>query len=190
VLDIIRGKIRALIFDLIKSDFEVFTYTNSDVFTLSEDHIENLTAVLKNGIPLGSGEYSYSAITNKITIMVSLVSEDEIEVDFTHYKYSDTELTEYIRASLVWMSIYSYGGNDYELETEDDTDDIYPTPPNKDTDLIALVSSILIKPDYSKYVLPNVTVVYPRTKSKEGRIEELISKYKMSLGVNGTLEFE
>lgn len=186
MLDIIRGKIRALIPDLIKSDFEVLTYTNSDVFTLSEDHIEDITAVLKNGIPLGSGDYSYQELTNKITMLVSCVSDDEIEVDFTYFKYSDTELTEFIRASLVWMSIYSYGGNDYELEN----DDIYPTPPNKDTDLMALVSSIIIKPDYSKYILPNVTIVYPRTKSKEDKIEELISKYKMSSGVNGILEFE
>ncbi|GAG02806.1 unnamed protein product, partial [marine sediment metagenome] len=38
-LDNIRGKIRALISDLGKSDFETFTYTTSAIFTLSESNI-------------------------------------------------------------------------------------------------------------------------------------------------------
>ncbi len=181
----IYEKIRALITDLSKSDFETFSYTTSAIFTLSESNINPITKVLKNGTELGSGDYSYDSTTNKIEIIVSLIVEDIIEVDYTYYKYSDTELNEWIRASLVWISYYAFDETDYELESNE----IFPTPSNTTNDLISLVSSILIKPDYTTYRLPTLTVSYPRTMSKDERIQKLITRFNHGMGVNGTLEF-
>ena len=182
----IRTKISSLVEDLDKTDFEVFIYTTSSIFTLAEENISNITKVLKNGVELGSGQYSYDSTTNKITIIASLTADDKIEVNYTYTKYSDTELDGYIRAALVWISVYSTSDQDFELETTT----IEPTPTNREMDLIALVSSILIKPDYSEYRLPNLTVRYPRTMTKEKKIEMLIQKFNMGIGVSDVLEWD
>jgi len=180
-----KTKIRALIEDIGSSSFETFTYTTTNIFTIAQENI-TITKVLKNGVELGSGEYSFDSTTNKITITAALTSGDTIEVDYTFYKYGDTELIEFIRAALVWMSIYADCSTDYEIEEND----IYPTPDNKTEDMIALVASILIKPDYSEYRLPNLTVRYPRNITKEEKIERLVRKFHRGIGEISVLEWD
>lgn len=181
----IKTKIRSLIPDIAKSDSETFTYNTSAIFTLQESNIIDVSQVDKNGVALSSGEWSHDLTLSQVTVTESLMSNDIITVYYTFYKYSDTELTEYIRASIVWISYFGYNETDYELETTY----ISPTPDNKILDLIALIASILIKPDYSEYRLPNLTVKYPRTMCKEDRIEKLVSKFQYGLGVSDVLEF-
>ncbi len=183
----IRTKIRALIEDLAKSGIEVFTYSTSAIFTLQEDHITSLTAVLHNGDELGTGEYSFDSTTNKITINATVLKDDIIEVDYLYYKYSDTELSEYVRAGLVWISGYNPDGEN-DLGIEDG--EIFPTPSNRMEDLISLVSSILIKPDYNKYELPTVKVTYNGKIPKDQKIEKLILKYRMGVGITGVITFD
>jgi len=185
MLDTIRTKIRALVPDATKSDTETFTYESSAIFTLAESNIVTVSKVEKNGVELGSGTWDYDSSVNQVTISDSLSSGDVLVIYFTYTTYSDTELKEYVRASLVWMSSFGYQETVYELEEND----INPTPDKITTDLIALVASILIKPDYSQYSLPNLTVKYPRTMTKEDRIIKLISRFKHGLGVNGILDF-
>jgi hypothetical protein len=153
--------------------------------------------VLLNGFELEEGEYDFDSVTNKIEITPEsgsgneLSPDDIIEVDFTYNKYSDTELNDYIRASLVWISVYAYDEIDYELEEASGGELVIdPVPAVRTADLFALIASILIKPDFSQYKLPNVTVVYPRTMPKEERIEKLIGKFQMGLGVNDIIEFD
>lgn len=187
MLDVIRTKIRALVEDFGGSEFEVFTYTTSSIFTLAESNINSITKVLKNGSELGSGDYSYDSTTNKIEITIALVSEDIIEVDYTYNKYSDTELNSYASAGLVWISVFSHESEtDYEIENNY----IFPTPDNKTLDLIALIGAILIKPDWSRYSLPNMTVVYPRNMTKEDRIEKIVMRYNSGIGFNDVLTFD
>lgn len=192
MLAIIRQKIRALVEDApAKSDIETFTYTNSTIFTITSCNVVGISKVLRNGAELGSGEFDFDATTNKLEIILAsgseFAEEDIIEVDFVFNKYSDAEIDEFLRASLVWISIFSgEGTTDYELEDED----IYPTPDNKSTDLMALVASILIKPNYSRYSLPNVTVVYPKTMDKDEKIKKLIMNFNAGLGCNGIIEFD
>ena len=190
----IREKIRALIEDELKSGFETFLYTTANTFTVAQENITVVT-VLKNGIELSEAEYSFDEVTNKITITPesanALISGDIIEVDFTYYQYSNTELNNYIRAALVWISVYAYDDKDYELDEESGQEDVIdPTPDNRTTDLIALIVSIIIKPDYTQYRLPNVTVVYNGKIPKEIRIEKLISKFQTGLGVNEIIQFD
>jgi len=185
MLSQVRTKVRALIEDIAKSDFEVFTYTNSSIFKLSEPNILSIVEVTKNSSVLGSGDYSYDSTTNKLTITVALIQGDIITVNYTYTKYSDTELTEYVRAAIVWVSVYGSDETDYEIENEG----FYPTPDNKTLDLFALISSILIKPNYTIYRLPNLTVRYPRNKSKEEKIRVLVMQFNSGLGVTGVLEF-
>ncbi len=187
MLSNLRIKVKALVEDLSKTDFEVFSYENSTIFTLSEPNISTITKVLKNGINLGSGDYSYDSTTNKIEITASLTQGDLIEVDYIFSKYSDTELNEYIRASLVWISVINRYENDFELE--EDANIIVPTPNNSELDLIALVAAIIIKPNYNEYRLPNLTVRYPRTMSKEDKIQRIVSRFSSGIGIIGTINW-
>ena len=183
----IRLKIRSLCEDNKKSGFETFVYTSSNIFTIAQSNIVILK-VLLDGIE--TNDYEFDEDTNKIEFTVS-GSYSVIEVDYTYTKYSDTELNDYIRASLVWISVYCYDNMDYEFEEASGGEDyIAPTPENRTTDLIALIASIIIKPDWSVYKLPNVTVQYPRNMPKEERIERLIGKFNMGLGISGIIQFD
>lgn len=183
----IRDKTRALIEDLSKKSFESFPYTTSNVFTLAEENIDSITKVTLNGAELGTGEYSFDFTNNEITISVTgLGSGDIVVVKYTYYKYSDTEIAEYIKGALVWISYSDYQQSDFEIES----DEIFPTPDNRTEDLIALITSILIKPDWSEYELPTVTVRYPRTMDKDEKIEKLINRFKFGIGILELLEFD
>ncbi len=181
----IRSKIRALTEDLQSTDTETFEYVNSAIFTLQEENIEDITEVSLDGIALGSGDYSFDSSTNKLTIIASLSGVSNIEVVYTYYKYSDTEVDSYVKASLVWISIFDVSENDYEIED----DDIYPEPDGRTLDLIALIASILINPNWTEYKLPTVTVKYPRKWSKEEKIEKLISRFTLGTGVSDVIEW-
>jgi len=189
-IETLRTKTRALVNDIIKSDKETFTYTNSAVFSLAEENIESITQITKNGVALGTGEYSFSSITNEMTITPDTGNElsngDVIIISYTFYKYSTTELDEYIKASLVWMSVFDASENDFEIESGD----IYPVPDNRTLDLIVLIASILIKPNFSEYRLPNLTVRYPRKWSKEEKIERIISRFTIGLGISDIIEWD
>lgn len=190
-MDSIRDKVRALAKDFGDSDFELHEYTTSNIFTLAEPHITIITKVLRNGVELITDEYSYDSVTNKITI--NLVSGttfsvgDKVEIDFTYNKYSDSEITKYIIGAIAWISIFSYGEDDYEVDVEDDS--IHPNPDNKTEDLIAIIASILINPNYSQYSLPNLKVIYPKTMDKETRIQKIVSRFQMGLGISEIVTF-
>jgi len=183
----LRTKVRALSEDLSKKQTETFTYSSGDkVFTLQEENANSITSITKNGVALESGTYSFDTDTNELTISATLASGDVIVVKYVYYKYSDSEIDEYIRASLTWISIYSHCDTDFEFELED----IFPTPSSTEEDLISIISSILIRPNYSEYKLPNLTVKYPRTMDKETKIQRIIEKFYIGLGINGILEFD
>ena len=182
----LREKIRALTEDFHKNGVETFTYTVSSIFTLQENYPDNVTSITKNGIALASGDYSFDSTTNQVTISASLTSGDIIVIKYTYYKYSNSELDEYIRASLTWISILAYCKTDYEFEN----DDIYPTPDSRTEDLIAIIASILINPNYTEYRLPNLTVKYPQAMSKEEKIYKTISRFQIGLGIFDIIEFD
>jgi len=183
----LRRKTRALCSDFSKKGVETFTYSSGDkVFTLQEEYPTDITSVTVDGVALGSGEYSYDTDTNELDISGSGIvsSGDIIVVKYTYYKYSNSEIDEYIRGALAWISLTAYCESDFEFED----DDVYPTPNSKEEDLIAIISAILIKPNYSEYKLPNITVKYPRTMDKETKIQRIIEKFYRGLGIDGILE--
>lgn len=189
----VKTKIRALINDISKSSSETFTYTTSDIFTMSEPNVLTATDFTVNGNALDSGEtYALDTSTNKVTLTgASLTADDEVAISFSYYaKYSDTEITEYIRAALVYISIYSEC-QDYELETDGDGDyNFEPTPSNKQLDMIALVAAILINPNWLKYELPNVKITYAKPQSKEAKIRKLIIRMNSHDGYTELIKME
>lgn len=185
----LNEKIRALVQDSPKSGFEIFCYTTSNIFTIAQKNI-SITKVLLNGQEIT--DYTFDATTNKITIEASgLTTSDVIEVNYVYTKYSNTEIAEYIKSALVFISVFSKSDAfNFELEAESGGEySIVPTMDSHTSDLVALVASILIKPNYRSYKLPNISVSYPERWSKEEKIEKLIRKFQMGLGVNCMLKF-
>jgi len=184
----IREKIRALVVDGQKSGFQTFNYTTTNIFTIAQTNI-TLVQVLLDGNE--TTDYEFDETTNKIEITAS-GDYAIVEVDYLYNKYSDTELDGYIRSALVFLSVYSKDDNfEFELEGESAGEmEIVPTMDSHTSDLVSLVASILIKPDYSQYNLPNLKVVYPVKMPKEERIEKLISKFQYGIGLNYVINFD
>lgn len=191
----IKQKIRAIVEDWNKTDSETFIYSTSAVFTITDSNVSSISSVTKNGTTLATNKYSFSTSTNAVTVTESLVSGDVIVITYIYNKYSDTELIEFIRASLVLISVYASSDFDYELVTVSGSGGslsyyIYSTPDNRTADFISLIASIIIKPDYITYRLPNITVTYPRKKQKEERIKEEVQDYFRGLGVWTIIDFD
>lgn len=187
ITDIIK-KIRALVEDFPTREVQIFNYTISNVFTLAEPNITSIDAVLVNGTPLSGGQsYLYDSSTKKITVNgVSFLTGNKIEVDYTFNQRNDSDLTEYIRAALCWLSIFEYSNNKFELKE----DIIYDTPTSGELNLIAIIASILIKPDCQSMSLPNLKVVYAKTLTKEEKIENLITQFQHGAGVSGVISVD
>jgi hypothetical protein len=190
MLDTIREKIRALVVDNEKSGFQTFVYTTTTIFTIAQTNITIFNVLLDGNI---TDDYTFDEDTNKITITASGIDTSSvIEVDYTYNKYSDTELDGYIRSALVFISVYSRSDEfNYELEGESAGDmEIVPTMDSHIGDLVSLVASILIKPGYSQYNLPNLKVVYPEKMTKEERIAKLITRFNEGIGLNAVIQFD
>lgn len=172
VLALVRNIIEDNSTSMIPGD--IFTYTSSSVFTLTESNVISVTAVFKNDVTLGSGEYSYDADTNQLTVSASLSSSDTVEIQYTYYPdYSDTTINNAIRAVLVRLSITNY----YDFEEDGGT--IYPEPSTKETRLLAMLTSIVLEPDNTSYRLPDITINVPKgSLPTEDRIRKTISIFK------------
>ena len=181
-------KTRALSEDMLNHSVEVFTYSNSPIWTLAEPHIFAITQVLLNGNTLISGQgFSWNPVSNKITFTgIDFVTTDVIEVDYSFTKYSDTEIMEYIRAALVWLSIYDYSTDTFHLRTDGI---IVPTPEPKTLDLVCIIASILIKPNYIHYRMPNLAINYPNKMTQEEKIRDIITYFKRGVGVVQIIEW-
>ena len=187
MLNDLRSKIRALIEDNGEVGVEVFRYTNSNIFTLAEPNISEITKTLVNGNILGSGEDSdYDSETHKVTVTgVDYSTGDTTEFTYTFFKYSDTELNQFIRASLVWLNIYHFSDENFEYDLT--ADEIFPDMSGKDIDMVAIIASILIKPDYTSYKLPNLSVTYPDDVNKMDKIQDFITGVKTGIGAVGVI---
>jgi len=171
MLDNILIKVRALIEDIEKTDYEIFVYRNNNTFKLKQLNINELTSVRVNGEELGSGDYIWTPYNNEITIESSLATGDLIEIGYKlYYQYSNVELIEYVRSALVHISFNRY----ITFNLNFTNTEIDPIPDSLDEDLIALITAMVIKPDYSSYRLPNLSVTYQK---RNMDLDEKISKF-------------
>ena len=182
------SKIRSLIEDFGKSDFQVFTYLNSNVWTLREPNIESINQILVNGTPLQSGESaSLDTLNNKLTIVgVTFSQGDTIEIDYTFYTYSYKNIISYIKGALTWLSIFDYSTDTYKIIGDNQSAIIAPdltNPSNKTADLICIITSILILPNYMHYRMPNLAINYPEKMTREEKIRDIIQRYQQGVGV-------
>lgn len=179
--DEIITKVRNLLGDILKTETDIFTYGSSDIFTLTEDNIDSVSAVYVNSVELESGDYSYSPTTNKLEILATgLTSGDTIEVQVSCYRnYSDTEILGAINAALSHISVGNY--EDFTIEEESGgVYGIYPDPDERDSNLIAIVASLILEPGNISYKLPDISISVPNDSSMslENKIKRVIASAK------------
>ena len=176
-------KVRDAIQDnLITTGRDIFTYesiTSSKIFTPSESNVSASTIlVYKNGTLWAGTNYSYSAVTGKITVTGTLAPGDSLEVDYSYYqKYSDTELQGFIRGAISYLVVEKY-----KCFAVKPPDIIFPTPSESEEFLIAVIASILIKGDVVGYRTPELTISFERGDSKEKKIKKFVRQFKKTYG--------
>lgn len=178
----IRTRLRNLIQDNSKSSSESFTWTSGTTLTLATENASTVTNVTINGA--STSAYTYNSTSQVLTFTTAPSSGDVVVVYFTYNKYSNSELLGYINSALYYLSVYQY--NPY-FEIASGDNEVFPIPNLKEISLIAVVASILIKPSWNSYRTATVTIYYPRTKSKDDKIREIISYAKRSSGIIGII---
>jgi len=152
---------------------DVFTYGASSVFTLMESNVIAIIDVLRND-ETSAVTHTYNSITNKVTITSSLTSGDTVEIQYTYYpNYSSTEIQNYIRVAAMHLSVNNY--YDFELEADGT---IYPELSTRESNLLALITSILIEPNNATYRLPDMTINVPNSLPTEDLIRKAIAIFK------------
>jgi hypothetical protein len=166
-------RLRNLIEDKVHTDYMVAVATDVRTFDIIQENVSEVTGITVNGVSLTLSDYSYDAVKQIVTINSGkVVVTDIVNIYYKYYKYSNSELLNYIESALDFLSMYNYASN-YMLSTDETS--LYPIPNRKDQSIIIMIASILIKPDYNEKKLLNMSVKYPRNLSKEQVIERLIS---------------
>lgn len=175
------AKIKAIVEDFGDQSSEAFPYENSTIFTISEPRVQELVEVLINGSELHSGQSAeFDPVTNDLTITNDeFENGDIVKAVYTFSKNSNAEYFEYIRAALVFLSIYDHSAETYKLSSNGI---IIPSISDKDVNLVCMIASILIKPDYVTYKTTNMQITYPTKLTKEEKIEDLITKIRFGTG--------
>lgn len=176
----IIAKIRNILNENAKTVRDIFKVENISLkaFTLGDLNAISVTSVLINGVEVAeSGNWSFSTSTNKLTFEsdYTLVVDDIIEVVYSAYPdYSDVEIKGFIKAAIMHMS-----ANHYITFEVDASDNIQPEPTEKQKNQIAILGSILIKPDNKTIRTPDLTVIVPAfTRPTEELIRQTISIFK------------
>jgi hypothetical protein len=192
-------KIRGLIKDLLRTDGRnAFEYDNDRSFTLSESYIVSTgMKVYLNGTELSSSNWSYNSNTNKVTITIvvsglSLVKGDNILITFSYYsKYSDSEITSYIKSNLVRFTQKKYKKTFYMNSSNEvvSINDVCPT--EQEGDIIALVTAIDIDPQNISVRIGNdFSITASEKKSKSELIDSIFSEFTKSYGIIDFLQIE
>lgn len=165
--------LRNLLTDTIRTGVDMFIYTNSAVFTLSEPNTQTIESVEVNDVSSGVA-YTYDSALQKVTVSSSLSVDDVVEINCTYYSnYSDTELLGYIRHALTFISINRY--KDFEIASDDN---FYPLPTKSEENLIATIAAIIINPENKSYKTPDFSVTIKNPMSTSDMIAKTIGVFK------------
>jgi len=167
--------LRSIIQDTIKTGVDIFQYTVSNGFTLTESNAQTVESVSVNDVSSGV-VYTYNEDLQRVIITSSLTTNDIVEINYTYYgNYSDTELLGYIKHALGYISLNQYAN--WEIK---DDDDIYPTPSAAELNLIAMVAGIIIDPGNKSIRTPDFSINVKNPMSVSDMIGKAISIFKKS----------
>lgn len=182
-MESIREKVRDIINDIAqlqKRQFEVFSVNGSplNVFTLTGRNIdEDTIKVYRNSILVADTEYTFDGDTNQLTYTGTLNVTDILDIWYDAFdKYSDRELNARIKAALYYLTTLKYKEYTFDGAL------IVPTPTDAEEDLIAIVASILIKGNITRYSTPEFTVQFGTEGSAglsvEDKIKMTVNQFK------------
>lgn len=189
--------IRQLINDIKKTDgYEAFEYDTDNVFTLSEDFIDaDSVTVFKNGTEISDLYFSFDADNNQVEINLptgdELVKEDLVEIKYDYFaKYSDAEISGYVEGALVYFVEFKYK-KIFEVNSSNEVVAINDSVPTTEEGyMIALVTSVHIRPDNKVTRLPDITISGSQSKSKKDQIAEIMTRWTSFVGSLSFLEKE
>lgn len=179
----IRGILRNLLKDRLQTNNNspaTWTYEGDATFTLPDDNVSSSTIVVKkNGTTLGDSDWSYNSSTNEVTVTASLSTNDTITITYSYYeKYSDTELKDYIEASLAYFAQYGYhklfvlNSDEDKVVTYNDVD-----PTLKEAYEIAIITAINVDPKNVTINTREFTISAEEDKSKSDLIADAFAKF-------------
>ena len=177
--------IRGLIKDIVNSNGRnAFEYDSDSSFKLSDSRVSASTIkVYQNGTLLPSTEWSYNSDTNKVTITFvtsgySLTAGDDIVITFSFYeKYSDTELTSYIKSNLTRFTQKRYKKRFYMNSSNEIVTDNGENPTRSEGDLIAIITSIDIDPQNIDIKTRDFSLSASENKSKSELMNDVFSQF-------------
>ena len=177
--------IRGLIKDLLQSTGrDYFKYDTDNTFKLSESYVSSSTiTVYQNGTALPSTEWSYNSDTNKVTLTMgssgySLTAEDTIVITYSFYeKYSDTEITSYIKSNLTRFTQKRYKKRFYMNSSDEIVTDNGANPTRSEGDLIAIITAIDIDPQNIDIRTRDFQLSATENKSKSELINDAFNSF-------------
>ena len=180
----IRRIVRSLLRDILQEDGrKSYTYQGIAIFTLPDDFPDSSTiTVYKNGTPLSESSWTYSSTNNTVTVTASLATNDNILITYHYYdKYSDSELLDYIEASLAIFANYGYARL-FVLNTARDAVVTYngTNPTLAEVYQICVISAINIDPKNITIKTKEFTISAEESKSKTELFGEAFDKFTSS----------
>jgi len=181
IITLIRGLIKDILNSTGRNAFE---YDSDSSFKLSDSRVSASTIkVYQNGTLLPSTEWSYNADTNKVTITFitsgySLTAGDDIVITFSFYeKYSDTEITSYIKSNLTRFTQKRYKKRFYMNDDNEVVTDNGANPTRSEGDLIAIITSIDIDPQNIDIKTRDFSLSATENKSKSELMDDTFAQF-------------
>ena len=82
----IVDKVRNLIGDNYQFTTDVFVYSTSKIFTLTESNINATTLIaFKNGVAYSASNYTFNTNTGRVTVTGTLIAGDILEFDVFYH---------------------------------------------------------------------------------------------------------
>lgn len=190
--------IRGLIKDTLKSDGrDIFEYDADNKFKLGREFVSSSTInVYQNGNLLATQDWSYDSDTNYVTISFvtsgeSLTKGDIILITYSYYsKYSDTEITGYIKSNLLRFVEYRYKKTFYMNSSDEIVTYNGNNPTLQEANIIGLITAIDIDPQNVTIRLPDFTISAEQNLSKEEQIRNVMTRFMRSFGTVDFIEDE
>lgn len=184
--------VRGIIEDNLKSDGnDSERYDQDTSFLLSKVFVSEATIkVFQNGTELTIiTDWTYNSSTNRVTITASLTKNDDIIITFSYYnQYSDTEILEFISASLSTFVVKRYEKYFYI----DDNDEVVTldgvNPTVQEANIMAIITSIDIDPNNITIKTRDYTISPEENLSKSQQIDRVFGNFLRTFGSPEFLE--
>ena len=168
---------------------DAYEYDGDSVFDLSYKFVDSTTIkVYVNQVEIGENDFSFDSDKNQVTVDYEasgeeLDSGDSVIITYSYYlKYSDAQITKYVKSSLFYFVQYNYKkvfevtSNDY-IVAENDTN-----PTTQELNLICGITAIMLDPQNISVNTPEVSLSKAREISDQQQIKDIFRCFNRFAG--------